>query len=91
MDSAVIVLDSKKSSPDNASPVLPAHYYRAVRAIFAQPRKKLLNNLAEAVAGGVKKEDIVAHLQKIGVDPGARPQNLAIGQIIAIASAPIWG
>ena len=56
VDSAVIVLAGKKNSPDSASPVLPAHYYRAVRAIFAQPRKKLLNNLAEGVAEGVRRK-----------------------------------
>ena len=91
VDSAVIILAGKENFLKNVPPVLPAHYYRAVRTIFAQPRKKLLNNLMESTADGVKKEDVIVHLQKIGVDPGARPQNLGIDQIVAIATAPIWG
>jgi len=41
--------------------------------------------------GNVSKGDIAGHLTSIGIAPGARPQDLDIGQIIAIANAPLWG
>ena len=89
VDSAVIVLKTKKVLvvAERATPpsIDPSLYYRAVRAIFAQPRKTLLNNLSAMAAGGISKEDIAMQLQKIGIDPDARPQDIGVEQIIAIA------
>jgi 16S rRNA (adenine1518-N6/adenine1519-N6)-dimethyltransferase len=76
VDSAVLLLDSTGDASDTD------RYYAAVRAIFAQPRKTLLNNVAAASGD---KELAVRTLQKIGVDPGARPQNLSVTKIAAIA------
>jgi 16S rRNA (adenine1518-N6/adenine1519-N6)-dimethyltransferase len=87
VDSAVIVLKIKSL----ALSVDPEHYYRAVRTIFAQPRKTLLNNLSELADGADAKHTIGAKLEKLGIDPGSRPQNLSINQIVAIAKAPLWG
>ncbi len=95
VDSAVIVLKNNflaknavrdrkiKASVQHA--IEPTRYYKTVRAIFAQPRKTLLNNLSVIAGKGVTKEHIITHLQKIGIDPAARPQDLSIEQIIAIA------
>jgi 16S rRNA (adenine1518-N6/adenine1519-N6)-dimethyltransferase len=91
VDSAAIVLTNKKI-PGGADPVVAsAHYYRAVRGIFAQPRKTLLNNLVGATEGTSEKEAIIAHLKGMGINPGARPQDLSIHNIATIAAAPIWG
>jgi 16S rRNA (adenine1518-N6/adenine1519-N6)-dimethyltransferase len=91
VDSAVILLENKDFSPtatlDKATTIDPALYYRAVRGIFAQPRKTLLNNLSAVAKDGTSKTEIIAHLEKIGIDPAARPQDLGIDQIIAIARA----
>ena len=87
VDSAIIALDRIADNP-LADPAL---YYRAVRAIFAQPRKTLLNNLLAGTADEATKSDIVLHLKNIGVNPGARPQDLSIRQIITISNIPIWG
>jgi len=90
VDSAVIVLDKK--NPENvAQSVDPELYYRAVRSIFAQPRKTLSNNLREAVGGAAGKEEIGAYLEKIGIDPEARPQDLDIADIIRITKTQTWG
>jgi 16S rRNA (adenine1518-N6/adenine1519-N6)-dimethyltransferase len=94
VDSAVIVLDDKhaRRGAVGATPSIdPALYYRAVRAIFAQPRKTLLNNLSSSAGGNGEKGNIVGQLKKIGIDPGSRPQDLGIAQIIALAEAPLWG
>ena len=81
VDSAVIILRTKTP----ALSVDSALYYRAVRGIFAQPRKTLLNNVSVAAGDGIAKGDIAARFEKIGIDPAARPQDLSIEQIIAIA------
>ena len=98
VDSAVIVLDKKNSSPEllaqsiKDEPSLdPAQYYRAVRAIFAQPRKTLLNNLSEISGGIATKNQLSAELESINIDPHVRPQNLSIAQIVSIAKSPLWG
>jgi len=91
VDSAVIILDPKKIAAKNRATIADGAYYKAVRAIFAQPRKTLLNNLSSMSGGNVSKGDIAGHLTSIGIAPGARPQDLDIGQIIAIANAPLWG
>jgi 16S rRNA (adenine1518-N6/adenine1519-N6)-dimethyltransferase len=87
VDSAVIILKNKTARPS----VDPALYYRAVRAIFAQPRKTLLNNLSARAKNGVAKEDIVKIMRGIGVDSAARPQDLDIKAVASIAMAPLWG
>jgi len=88
VDSAIVVLATLQTARD---PIDQALYYRDVRGIFGQPRKTLLNNLTEASSEPSKREDIVRHLQKIGIDPGVRPQDLSIENIITIAILPIWG
>lgn len=81
VDSAVIVLKTKKMS-SNIDPTL---YYETVRAIFAQPRKTLVNNLGAMAGRNVSKNEIVAQIKKIGCAPDARPQDLSIEQIVSLA------
>jgi len=104
IDSAVIALTTKIAlkktvegdvpTIDSITPTIslsPALYYKAVRTIFAQPRKTLLNNIAAASDSFKKastetlKEEISAQLKKIGVDPMARPQDLSIDGVIHLA------
>lgn len=87
VDSAVIVLDTNNHAARDLDPVL---YYRAMRAIFAQPRKTLLNNLSSAAGKTVKKNEVAAQIEKIGLNPDARPQDLSIDQIVSIASMDLW-
>jgi 16S rRNA (adenine1518-N6/adenine1519-N6)-dimethyltransferase len=72
-----------------------AQYYRVMHDIFAQPRKTLLNNLAaitnKKMPTKTPKEEIILQLEKLGIDPEVRPQNLSIEQIIAIAKRSVWG
>ena len=88
VDSAVIVLETKSAAQKSIDPAL---YYRAVREIFAQPRKTLLNNLSSSTGGAAAKAELVAKLKHLGIDAEARAQNLSIEQIIAIANAVTWG
>ena len=86
VDSAIIRLEVRGVRGEGAE-----QYYMAVRVLFAQPRKTILNNLG--VRGEVRgvraktKDEIVKLLAKLGIDPGLRPQNLTIENIRAIAEA----
>lgn len=60
-----------------------ASYYAAVRGIFAQPRKTLLNNLSKAT--GLKGEIVAKKLSTISVIPNHRPQDLGVRDIMVIA------
>lgn len=84
VDSAIVLFEVKKS----ISPLDSSRYYTALRGIYAQPRKTLLNNIAAAKKSSPRdnsKEYISHTLQNIGIIPESRPQNLAIEDIIRIA------
>ena len=75
VDSAIIKLATRqlqfKTSEEN--------YYRAVRLLFSQPRKTVLNNLAQKNGGA--KEILTHEIEKIGIRPSSRPQDLSIEDI----------
>ncbi len=85
VDSAVVVLETR-SDPFPAS---PDRYYEAVRRIFSQPRKTILNNLSLKKSAGerVDKTEITRRLEALSIGPRDRPQNLAIPSIAAISEA----
>ncbi|MBI4085612.1 MAG: 16S rRNA (adenine(1518)-N(6)/adenine(1519)-N(6))-dimethyltransferase, partial [Candidatus Liptonbacteria bacterium] len=60
-------------------------YYKIVRAIFAQPRKTLLNNLSSGLE--IPKSEAEMLLKKAGIKPDLRPQNLSVEDILKLASA----
>ena len=78
VSSAIIVLETSKPSALTAE-----RYYSAVRSLFAQPRKTLVNNIAKAavLTGALVAEKLSA----IGITPNDRPQNLNIKDVVAIA------
>jgi 16S rRNA (adenine1518-N6/adenine1519-N6)-dimethyltransferase len=87
IDSAVAVIDKKlKSAAADAE-----QYFGAVRALFAQPRKTILNNLvsgkrkADSGREELSKDQIIRGLKDIQIAPDLRPQDLSIEQIVRIA------
>jgi 16S rRNA (adenine1518-N6/adenine1519-N6)-dimethyltransferase len=84
VDSAIILLERK-----NLSDVSADIYYAAMRTLFAQPRKTILNNLVVGQESGVRvmkdKKTTDTALREIGINPEARPQNLTIIDIESIA------
>jgi 16S rRNA (adenine1518-N6/adenine1519-N6)-dimethyltransferase len=85
VDSAVILLKTKKNGGSNDQEINAEQYYKTVRGVFAQPRKNLINNIFEMAGKETPKATIIESLKKIGIDPESRPQNLSIEQITAIA------
>jgi 16S rRNA (adenine1518-N6/adenine1519-N6)-dimethyltransferase len=83
VDSAIIVLETKNPQPKNAEA-----YYQAVHAIFAQPRKMVINNLMdrESREGPYDtKEKILELLAELHIDAKARPQNLTVAMVSNLA------
>ncbi len=83
VDSAIIAI----AASEEKRFVAANKYYAAVRLIFAQPRKTVLNNLAAAFRGAKAKSDAKCVLKAIGIAPGTRPQNLSGEDIAAIIAA----
>ncbi len=82
VDSAVILLKTKKENFSISS----ERYYAALRALFAQPRKTTLNNLASAL-GNLSKEDIVGRLGVLQINPAGRPQDISVYALAQIANS----
>ncbi len=57
--------------------------YLVIRAIFAQPRKTLLNNLSTAV--NMPKADVFEKIKDLNIFENSRPQDLDVEQIFSIA------
>lgn len=86
VESAVILLTTKDPV---SSRELMERYYKAVRAIFAQPRKTLFNNIAAtSKENGLTKEDLMKKMEKSGlkIDLSIRPQDLSIEEIAQLAA-----
>ncbi|MGB7957695.1 MAG: 16S rRNA (adenine(1518)-N(6)/adenine(1519)-N(6))-dimethyltransferase RsmA [Minisyncoccia bacterium] len=75
--SAIIILEAKQQIADSQN------YYSAVHALFAQPRKTIINNLRSGTEE--KGDSIGKKLSAIGISPDQRPQNLSVSDIIAIS------
>lgn len=79
VDSAIIKLTTGSLKPAAKN---IGKYYKTIKIIFKQPRKTILNNLAEGV-GGKEKAEIV--LVKAGINPALRPQNLSVEDLAKIS------
>ena len=57
-------------------------YYKLIKIIFKQPRKTIINNLAEGLK--ISKEEIIEKLKLLKINPDDRPQNLSTKQLIEL-------
>ncbi|MFH0890810.1 MAG: 16S rRNA (adenine(1518)-N(6)/adenine(1519)-N(6))-dimethyltransferase RsmA [Candidatus Liptonbacteria bacterium] len=83
VDSAIVEI-SARTEGRSAS---PEKYYPALRALFRQPRKNILNNLAAGET--VTKKYLAEKLSGIGISPDLRSQDLSVEQICEIAKLVI--
>src|SRR3989344_3756245 len=74
--SVVIALETKTNLPTSAE---LKKYYECVRILFKQPRKTILNNLRSALE--IPKNELESILEKLNIDPLARPQTLSVPTI----------
>ncbi|MBR6791447.1 MAG: 16S rRNA (adenine(1518)-N(6)/adenine(1519)-N(6))-dimethyltransferase RsmA [Oscillospiraceae bacterium] len=83
VDSAVIRLDVKKDLPLEGE--AERKLFRMVRGAFSQRRKTLQNTLSSSL--GLPKPRIAEALAGIGVKATARPEELSLDELIALAGA----
>jgi 16S rRNA (adenine1518-N6/adenine1519-N6)-dimethyltransferase len=88
VDSAIIKFNIKTSDVLRTSDVQKLKYYQLIKILFKQPRKTILNNLINLKTSdfskidvNIRKSDILKSLNKVGINPQDRPQNLTIEQI----------
>ncbi len=81
VDSTVIELTTIVRKADSRA------HDRVLHALFAQPRKTILNNLG-AKGTGLAKGELPLRLAALGINPGDRPQNLSVEQVALLAS--LW-
>lgn len=81
VDSATILLEARADAPQGA---VLENLDRALTILFKQPRKTILNNVVEGTK--LPRDEAASLLQKAGVGPDLRPQNLSIGDIHALSS-----
>lgn len=79
VDSSVVVLKPLAEKVDVGD---VKHFNRIVKICFAQRRKTLNNNLKNLVQDADKRAEII---EKLGLKPTVRPENLTIQQFIDLA------
>jgi len=67
----------------------PAHFFRVVRAAFAQRRKTLENSLASAL--NIPKEEAARAVLRCGLPAGVRGERLSISEFAALSKALRFG
>ena len=72
VDSAIISLKTKKVKDSES-------YYKFIKILFKQPRKTILNNLAESLE--LNKDEIGKKLSSLDIKERSRPQNLDLKTI----------
>lgn len=88
VDSSIVRFKTR-SDPEKVS---ADRYYDAVRKIFAQPRKTILNNVTAAFLENKPGKEIISEkLSSLGIDPTARPQNMTVKDISNLAREELWG
>jgi len=82
VESAVVVLDAKPAPlPREAR----RSFFRIVNAGFRQKRKQVANSLAAEL--GLPKDEVVAWLEAVGIDPMRRAQTLSVDEWVALTLA----
>ncbi|MBU6141781.1 ribosomal RNA small subunit methyltransferase A [Patescibacteria group bacterium] len=81
VNSAVISLGNRPAQADEHD---RDAYYRLLHIIFKQPRKTLLNNLAEGASQ--TKSELEELIAPLGYDQKTRPQELSVDRIRTLAS-----
>lgn len=81
VDSAVIKLSLYDKTPYSVTN--EKFFFKFIRDAFHQRRKTLVNNLKET---GYNKEDVLAVLEKLNLNPAIRSEALAISMFVEIAN-----
>ena len=83
VDSAVISLKLHKNPP--VSVKNEKNLFKTVRAAFSQRRKTLSNSLASSL--GLPKEQIISAVERVGLAPTVRAENLSLEEFARLSDA----
>ena len=83
--SSVVLLDPAGADPSAASTVDDPAFGAFAHAVFAQPRKTVLNSLANGL--GRPKDALGPALIEAGIDPASRPAVVTVDQVVRLYQA----
>ncbi|MBQ4102676.1 MAG: 16S rRNA (adenine(1518)-N(6)/adenine(1519)-N(6))-dimethyltransferase RsmA [Oscillospiraceae bacterium] len=83
VDSAVISLKLHKNPPVSVKD--EKNLFKTVRAAFSQRRKTLSNSLASSL--GLPKEQIISAVERVGLAPTVRAENLSLEEFARLSDA----
>ena len=81
VDSCVIRFDIKEETPKGVSD--EKFFFKVVRGAFSQRRKTLANSVTSSLA--ISKEIVSNAIEKIGLSPSIRPEQLKMEDFIAFS------
>lgn len=82
VDSAVVVIEPRSPAPDRA---IVASVRTLARECFSRRRKQLQRILRSSPEYGLEADEAHAILGRLGIDPAARPEQLAPEQFVTLA------
>lgn len=83
--SSVVRVDPDGADPAAAGVADEAFFEQVVHGLFAQPRKTVLNSLADGLAR--PREGLAPALAAAGIDPGVRPCTLTVARVVDLFRA----
>ena len=64
-----------------------AVFFKIIRGAFNQRRKSIINSLSREAVLSLPKEELTSILNKLGIDPASRPEDLPLSSFASIANA----
>ncbi|MBI4376225.1 MAG: ribosomal RNA small subunit methyltransferase A [Elusimicrobia bacterium] len=80
--SSAVVRLSRRAEP-LVSPRLEKRFFQVVKAAFSQRRKMIINPLASSL--GLSRAEALAALERSGIDPACRAQNVTLEGFLSLA------
>lgn len=78
VDSCVVRFDVRSETPSGVTD--EAFFFKTVRGAFSQRRKTLANSVTSSL--GIKKENVFSAIEKTGLPPNVRPEQLKMEEFI---------
>lgn len=83
VDSCVVRFDINEKTPEGVSD--EKFFFKTVKGAFLQRRKTLVNSVASSL--GADKSAVIEAVQKSGLTPNVRPEQLSMEQLIAFSES----
>ncbi len=81
VDSCVVRFDINEKTPEGVTD--EKFFFKTVRGAFSQRRKTLVNSVSSSL--GLDKKQVTEAVQKSGLEPNVRPEQLTMEQLVSFA------